>query len=163
MVELDYGVYSAMQEGKPLASYIKTTLGKIRVMVINPFNDIPEEVIVYGDPSKKEDLENIVIDIWDEKGDAYFKRANAFHLKKGNIIPYERTDDVPEGKNYNALTDEEIQTYLDSRFLALKWALDKVTEENAIIRFLKIAELSDKSNAIITKIKERMSEIQRGE
>lgn len=163
MSEMDYSIYSAMQEGKPLASYKKTTLGMVKVVVLNPFTDTPEEVILSGDPNKKEDLDNLVVDIWDAKAKSFFENVNKYHLKKGHIIPYEREDDTEPEKNYNAVTDEEIEELLNGRFFALKKALDSITEENTLVRFLKKAEETDKSVKIIQNIQDRLVALQRGE
>lgn len=163
MVEFSYDVYSAMQEGKPLASYKKAILGKVRVVVLNPFNDSPEEIILQGDPNNKNQEDDCIIDVWDNKQKSFFEKMNSFHLKKGNIIPYTRPEKESEEINYNALSDEEISEILDKGFIALKHVLDKVTEEAAVIRILNIAQEKDKSAKTIARIEERLSQLQGGE
>lgn len=163
MVDFTYDIYSAMQEGKPLASYKKVILGAVRVVVLNPFNDSPEEVILKGDPNDPKQVENCIVDVWDNKQKSFFERMNAFHLKKGNIVSYVRPEEESTEINYNALTDDEISELLDKGFMALKHALDRMTEEAAVLRVLRIAQEKDKSNKIISKIEERISELQGGE
>lgn len=162
MVEFTYDIYSAMQEGKPLASYKKVILGAVRVVVLNPFSDSPEEIILKGDPNDEKQVEGCIVDVWDAKQKSFFERMNAFHLKKGNIIPYVRPETESTEVNYNALTDEEISEILDKGYMSLKHTLDRMTEETAVLRVLRIAQEKDKSNKIISKIEERISELQGG-
>lgn len=162
MVEYSYDIYSAMQEGKPLVSYKKAILGKVRVVVLNPFNDAPEEIILYGDPNNPKDLDTCVVDLWDVKQKSFFERMNKFHLQKGNLVPYERKDESENTINYNALTDEEIAEFLDKPYFTIKQMLDNITEENTLLRVLRVAKERDKSNKIISNIEERISEVQGG-
>jgi len=60
----------------------------------------------------------------------------------------------------NKITDEEIDIVLNKKFLALKNRLVKFTEEAPIFRILNRARELDKSEKIIKRIEERLSELQ---
>lgn len=159
MSDLSYDIYAAMQEGKPLASYKKVILGKVVVKVLNPFTGNQEEIILKGDPNNSIQEEDCIIDIWDTKALTFFTKMNRFHLEKGNIIPFERKEKEPV-YNYNAMTDDEIRDLLNKEFYTFRKILNSVTEENTLLRILRLAEEMNKSVKIIKRIEDRISEIQ---
>ena len=102
--EVNHNVYSAMQEGEPLAIYKKVCVGKISVRIINPYTEDVEDVILEGDPhSPKTQLENISISVWTTKEDSFFKNVNKYHFEKGNIIKVEK-EKKEEVVNFNDIT-----------------------------------------------------------
>jgi hypothetical protein len=155
----DSGVFSAMQEQKPLKRYIKTVLGKVYVTVLNPFSGEPEGVILEGDPRKQGDLEKIVVNVWDTKQDVFFRRMNRNHFDSGNIREYS-LEEVEPPVSANEITDEEILDVLNKPFLALKNKLVKFTAVAPVFRLLSKAEELEKSEKILGAIRERMSELE---
>jgi len=107
----DYDAYSAMQEGEPIKRYIKTILGKVHVVVLNPFSEEPEGVILEGRPGNMDDLPNMVVDLWTNKQVVFFEKMNKKHLDAGRLALTSKT--APQQKSPNVLTDEEI----DASFL----------------------------------------------
>ncbi len=155
----DRNVFAAMQEGKPYKSYIKKSVGKVLVRILNPFDEKPEEVILYGNPFTSSDKESMIVDVWNEKQDVYFKRMNAIHIANGMVVEYARAEATPD-KNYNALSDEEIEKILKSKFMVLKHTLEKVTTATAALRFLNLARDLDVSDKYITFIEGKLAELQ---
>jgi len=162
---MDARVFSMMQEGVPLKSYIKTILGKVYVTVLNPENNTPEGLILEGDPRKSE--EGCIIDIWSEKEDVFFKRSknNKSHLELGILIEYKRQGprEPTEEEKANTLPDEEIINLLNSKFFILQSSVNKTTSEATLFRFLSIARDLDKSEKIIKFLEGRLASIQMGE
>jgi hypothetical protein len=151
--------FAAMQAGTPYKSYIKKSVGKVLIRVLNPFDEKPEEIILYGNPFTSPNKESMIVDVWNEKQDVYFKKMNAVHLANGMIVDYKRTDES-QAKNYNALSDEEIEKILKSKYMVLKHALDKVTTATAALRVLNLARDLDVSEKYINIIEGRLAELQ---
>lgn len=157
----DVQTYSLMQTGTPYKSYIKTILGKIYITVLDPFSSRPEGMIIEGNP-KGNTKEDCIIDIWDEKGNAYFVRANKRHFEMGNLIEYKRKQAKPE-KSANEITDEELEEILNSKFFTLQNKLNKFTSVAPVFRMLDMAQELEKSEKIIKTIEAKLSEIQSNE
>lgn len=152
-------VYSMMQTGEPIARYKKTILGKVHVVVLNEFSDEPEEIVLQGNPDKKSNLEEIIIETWTDKADVFFRRVNRAHFDAGRLIELEEAPEPPE-KSPNAVTDSELEEILNMKFLALKARLNKFTTEAPVLRMLNKAREMEKSEKLIGHIEERLSEIQ---
>jgi len=154
----DYDAYSAMQEGEPIKRYIKTILGKVHVVVLNPFSEEPEGVILEGRPGNMDDLPNMVVDLWTNKQVVFFEKMNKKHLDAGRLALTSKT--APQQKSPNVLTDEEIDEILASKFLALKNKLNKFTDPAPVFRLLNRARELDVSEKYIKHIEERLTELQ---
>ena len=157
----DIDVYSAMQTGKPLASFKKVILANVYITYLNPFPPgEPVSKIIHGNPNKES--EKCIIDVWTPQQLAFFKVANDYHLKKGNIIPWERNkkSEPSEEEIYNSLPDSKLDEILNDRWFTFKAALNKMTAEAVLVRFLKKAEDQEKSVKYIDAIKAKLSEVQ---
>ena len=161
--KLDSSVYSQMQTGQPLKSYKKTILGKVNCIVLNPFNNEVEGIILYGDPNKNEP--STMVDVWNEMQDVFFRRKNRVHLETGVLMPFVKPADLSEFKPepFADATDEQIAEVLGSRYLALLASVNKCTTEAVLNRFLQKARQLEKSEKIINVIQARLSEVQSGE
>lgn len=161
--EVSYNVYSAMQEGEPLATYKKVCVGKIAVRVINPYTEEIEDVILEGDPhSPSTRFEDITISVWTNKEDSFFKKMNQYHFEKGNLIKVEKEKKEVQ-QNFNVLSDEEIEEILNKPFFTLKNALPKMTSSAVVLRLLNRAIDLERSEKFTEAIKVRLSEIQETE
>ena len=160
MVNTDYDIYSAMQDGEPLAVYKKSILGKVHVITLNPFTDEAEGVILQGNPGKVDELDTQIIELWTTKSKLFFERMNKKHIDAGRLILIKK-DKLPEvPKSPNIITDEEIEELLNTKFLALKARLDKFTDSAPVFRILNKARELDKSEKIVKHIEERLSQLQ---
>jgi len=161
--EMSYDIYSAMQEGLPYKSYKKVIVGKVLVRVLNPFSDRMEEFLLYGNPYTDKELDNFIVDVWDVRGDQFFKRANSQLLKSGALIEFDRSKvkkEVNETDKYNKISDEEIEEILRKPFFTMTGALGKITQEATVVRFLNIAKKIGKSDAYQAAIEEKLAELQ---
>lgn len=149
----DIRKYSAMQTGMPYKRFIKTILGKVHVVALNPFTDQPEGIILEGNEDKS------YIDLWDTKADAFFRRLNAKHIEAGRLAEVKVKEEVPT-KSVNDMGEEELDTLLNSKFLVLRSALTQFTSEAPVFRLLNRARELDKSEKIIKRIEERLAELQ---
>jgi hypothetical protein len=156
----DVEVYGMMQTGTPLKSYKKTILGKVHVLVLNPFSGQPEGLILKGDPRKNEDA--CIVDIWNDKEDVYFKRANRRHFETGVMIPYTRKAaiEATEEEIINSMSDEEMSALLDGKFFTLQGKVNKMTAVAPVFRLLQIAQEKEKSQKITDFIKGKLAELQ---
>lgn len=150
-----------MGSEKPLASYTKTILGKLQVMIINHITNEQESVILSGNPKDKKDSEDCIIDVWSVREDQYLKRANRKLFEMGQLIPIERKEYEPtESELLNSIPDEEIEKLLRSKFYSLQSVVNKITSIAPLFRFLQIAKELEKSEKIIKFIEGRISELQ---
>ena len=154
----DQEVFKAMQEGEPLKRYKKTILGKVHVVILNPFSDEPEGIIMKGDPSKASDYMDYIIEIWTPKADIFFRRMNRKHFDSGRLVESSKAPEVKATPNN--ITDEFIDEILEMKFFAFKKQLDLLTAEAPIFRLLNRARELDKSEKIIKYLEEKLSEIQ---
>ncbi len=157
MTQINTELITAMNSGKPVRSYIKTILGKVFVTVWDPFTNTPTGLILSGDPKKRE--ESSIIDMFTELQDSFFRRMNRRQLETGVVIPYTRVEEAKE-RTIEESTDEELETLVNQKFLALQSTLNKVNSEPVLFRMLQIARDLEKSEKIIRAIEARLSEIQ---
>lgn len=150
----DYDIFSAMQGGRePLARYKKTILGKVHVVALNPFSDTPEGVLLEGDADKS------YIELWDAKQLVFFEKMNKNHLDAGRIVKMEKEPEAPP-PSPNQLSDDDVDKLLEGRFLTLKSRLDKFTDTAPVLRLLNRARELEKSEKIIKRLEERISQIE---
>jgi hypothetical protein len=150
----DYDVFSAMQVGKePLARYKKTIVGKVHVVALNPFSDTPEGVLLEGNGDKS------YIELWDSKQLVFFEKMNKNHLQAGRLIKMDKEPE-PEPPSPNQLSDDDVDKLLEGRFLTLKSRLDKFTDTAPVLRLLNRARELEKSEKIIKRLEERISQIE---
>lgn len=152
---------SAMDEGKPLAVYQKTILGQVAVTVWDNFLQKPIDVILKGDPRRKD--VGCIVSVYSTGENAFFKRANLKHLKKGTIreIPVQETPvEVP---TIAQASDEELTKVVNSKYMALLAELNKINSIPVLFRMITIAEELDKSEKITGAIQKRISELQSAE
>ena len=161
---VSYDMYSAMQTGDPVASYIKKCIGKIQISVIDPFTSQVVYKLLFGDPYNSEtDRENMIVDVWTEKENAFFKKAYGPELKKGNLMPYDRSQDKKAElaqKNWNVASDVELEKVLGEKYFTMKSILEKMSTVTVLNRLLNLARDLEKSEKLISAIQQRLSEIQ---
>lgn len=154
----DQEVFRAMQEGVPLKRYKKTILGKVHVVLLNPFSDEPEGVIMQGDPIKASDFVEYTVEIWTPKADMFFKRMNKKHFDAGRLVEVTKVPKIP--KTANIITDEDIDEILEMKFFAFKKQLDSFTAEAPVFRLLNRARELEKSEKIVKYLEEKLSDLQ---
>lgn len=154
-------MYSSMVKNKPYAAYIKTILGQVAVIAWDNILQKPMDVILRGNPKKKE--EDSIIKVWDEKEDIFFKRVNKSHFLKGVLIPYELPQDVEPVKTVEQSTDAELAEIINSKYMALVSKLNKIESIPVLFRMVGLAEEMEKSEKITSAIQKRISELQTAE
>jgi hypothetical protein len=152
----DPRVFASMQSASPYASYRKTILGKVYVMVLNPFTNKPEGILLEGEP--KED-DKAVIDVWSEMEDLYFKRQNRKHFQEGTIIKVQR-EEKPEVHTIEQYSDEELKEVINYRYITLNKTLNEITTAPVLMRMLDLAREMEKSERIVKAIEARLSAVQ---
>lgn len=150
-------IYSAMQEDKPIKSYIKTILGKVYVMVLDPFNDQPMGLLLEGDPKKPD--EGAILDVWTTKQDVFIRNMNRNHFTNGLIKEYTRSTE-PRERTIEEATDPELTEIVNLKFLSLQSKLNKITSIPVLFRLANLARENEKSDKIIRAIEARLSEVQ---
>jgi len=156
--------YTAMQTGRPTSVYKKTILGKIFIQALDPFNDaVIEGKIMKGVPNSND--EGCFIALWSTKEDLYFKRANKYHFKVGNLVPvnidkYIELANLEIEEIISDNLEEEIDRIVNSPFFTLASELNKTDNEVRVYRLLAKAIELGKSDKIISAIKARLAELQ---
>ena len=148
---------SAMHGGTPLKSYIKTTLGKVHVVVWDSFVNQAVEMLLEGDPRKPD--ESCIIDVWSQEEDYFFKSKNSSHLKTGNVIIYSRsTEEKP--RTIEEYSDDELKAIVNSKFFTLQNVLNNTESIAVLFRIKTLAQELEKSDKLIKAIDARISEVQ---
>lgn len=161
---VDLEVLEKMQSDEPLAVYIKTIIGKLGVIIVNPTTMRQEERILKGDPrSKKSDIEDLVVKLWTKGTHTYFKNANKRLLEEGKLVPYDYKSGKQEVNLSNAIKDSEIEEILSQPFFTLKNRLEEVTSSVTVERFLRIAEELNRPIGTVNHIREKLHELQKAE
>lgn len=148
-------LYSAMQSGEPLKRYVKTILGQVHLLVLDPFNtnNRPQELILSGSPGE----ESSYVEVWSEVEDRFIQKANRSHIKAGRLKAMETP--IIETPSPNEITDTEIEELLNSPFMSLKNKLDKFTSSAPVYRILEKAKELEKSNKIIENLEKKLAEL----
>lgn len=149
----------AQANNTPSSRWVKVQLAKISVRVLDPMSGLPVEIIVEGDPNKERD--RCIVDCWTPLETAFFERNNRYHILNGNIVPFNKP--VETKVSSNTLTDEEIDTVLEKKFMAVKNLLSKLDSPVPVERILQRATEMNKPVATINAIKARLAELQQSE
>jgi len=158
MAEKNLEAFSNMQSGKPIKSYKKTIPAKIYVQMLDPFSGLPMGLILFTDskfPRKD------VVDIWSEKEDIFFRKANRREFELGNILEYHELEAEEEAPKIETYSDEKLTEIVNSKFLTLQSILNKTETEAVLFRMLGLARIAEKSEKIIGAIEARLSEVQK--
>jgi len=117
-------------------------------------------VILEGNPGKADEIETQIIELWTTKSKLFFERMNKKHIAAGRLNLVKR-ESLPEIQpSPNIISDEEIDTLLNSKFLALKARLNKFTDSAPVFRLVNRARELDKSEKIVKHIEEKISQLQ---
>jgi len=157
-VNMDSAIFSAMQTGEPFATYRKTILGKVFVNIINPFNGIPEGILLAGDPKNDE---SAMVDVWSEKEDLFFHRMNKNHFAQGTLLKIQRERTVEE-KTIEQYSDKELAEILSLKYYSLLKVVGEIKTVPVLMRIVEIAREQEKSEKIIKMLEARVSELQLG-
>src|SRR3990172_2926978 len=155
---VDRRLVDAMKAGTPLKRYKKTILGKVYVTALNPFSDEPEGIILQGNPANPDELDEQVVEIWDERQDLFFRKINKKHFEAGRLIELAKVFEEP--RSPNEVSDEELDRILGLRFFSFKNRIEKFTEEAPLFRLINRARDVDKSEKIVKHLEETLSKVQ---
>jgi len=150
--------FSAMNEGRPVRSYIKTILGKVSIVLWDSYTNTRAEQLLSGDPRRKDP--DSIVNMWSEKEDAFFKTMNRRHFTNGTLIPYEMPVEQVREKTVEESSDVELKEVLTKPFFTLQAVLNKTESIAVLFRILGLAKEMDKSDKVIRAIESRLSEIQ---
>jgi len=157
-MENNIDTFSAMQTGTPYKTYKKTILGRVYVIAIDPFNENPIGVMLYGDPTRGD--ESCFIDMWNERDDVFFKRKNKVHFDSGYIIEVLRkVKETPVEIPIEQFSDEQLKEVINMKFLALQAKLNKTSNEAVLYRMVDLSKEIGKSDAIVRAIEARLAEV----
>lgn len=149
----DLKVYSAMQEGKPIASYRKTILGKVFINILDPFTGSPAGVILSGQPNS----EDARVDVWTVKENLFLQRMNRKHFETGVLqkieVPIEKLEEIA---NY---TDAELKEILNSVYISLQKKLVEIEDPAILSRLIDLANEMKKSDKIRGAVEGRLQEV----
>jgi hypothetical protein len=168
--QLTSDIFAAMQTGAPYKSYIKTVLGKVYVMVLNPFDETPEGVFLKGNPKKEKERKGCIVHVWDAKGDAFFKNINERQFIMKHITEYTppvtapKVEPVAVEKPMEEWTDEELLLgVLNLKYAAFTPIVNKITNPVNLFRLIELAQTNEKSPKYIRDLKAKLAEVQANE
>lgn len=156
MDNIDITRIESLLTNKPYKRYIKATLGKVSVKILDPISFRETEIILSGNPQTKPD--SAILNIWTTTEDVYFVRNNKVVLNEGLVIAYQ--EDIDQALSVNSVSDEELKAALSGKYFNVKALLDKFTSPTPVERMLALATEMDRPVKTITAIKEKLSELQ---
>ena len=151
-------IFSAMQGEKPHVSYIKTVISKIFVSILDPFDESPSGILLFGDPKKGG--ENSIVDAWNEKQDRYIKKMNQPLFDDGLLIKYNRPENVVVERQIEEFSDAELLEIVNSHWFSLVKIVGEVTSVPVLFRMLELAREADKSEKVTGLIESKLPELQ---
>jgi hypothetical protein len=162
----EINLFTRMAEGTPFKSYRKTIPAKVRVVIVNPIDETKTaEVILKGNHKKIED--SCVVDLWSAKQYQMFKLLNAYHIKEGTIVEYERPTQKVEEKQERTIaefSDEELLTnVLKAHFQTFQKTLNSIEQLPVLIRLYDVGVENNVTMKIMERVKARISEVQGSE
>jgi len=157
--------FSKMQTGDPVAVYKKAILGKVEVSVVNPFNGVPEPIILVGNPTTNDS--RCFVEVWSQMEEVYFERQNKPLFKEGyviklkeNVKPKEKGE---QEKSYEEFTRERIEELVTAPYMKFKKDLNEIESEPVLYRVLTVAEELERPEKTMVNIRQRLTEIQQKE
>jgi len=154
--------FAKMQTGNPVAVYKKAILGKVEVSVVNPFNGVPESIILQGNPSKNS--EGCFVEAWSQKEEVFFERQNKSLFKQGYLVKLEaKVKPQPKGeavKSYEEYSREVIEGIVTAPFMKFKKDLNEIDSEPVLYRVLTVAEELERPEKTMVHIRQRLTEVQ---
>jgi hypothetical protein len=160
--KMDYDSYSRMQVGEPLRTFKKTILGKVNVKILDPFEGAGKDILLFGDPRRK-NCPNCFVELWTDKEVMYFLRSNKIHLESGVLVEHTKPRDTKIAKTVNNLSDEEIEELVVAPWMKLKATVDKMTSIAAVSRVVDAAETAERPEKTMKYLREKLSLMQSGE
>lgn len=144
---------------EPIKRLIKVCVGKVSGRMINPIDGRVAEYVLTGDPNNPDtDLDEIILEFYDDKEWQFFKKYNKKFLEDGSLLEYEGEE--PQLDTKNIVTDVEIDDALSKPFLALRNLLNRVDSTVTVRRILDRAlSTEDISNKYVEAIKQRLAEL----
>lgn len=152
-------LFGMMQTNKPLKMYIKTVPSVVYVNILDPFSGKAAGTLLKGNPRTY--ARESIVEIWSEKEDVYFQRANRKHIETGVVIPYTPKDvvEVSEEERINSMSDEEMEVLLKKPFFSLQSVVNKTTSPATLFRMLEMAKDLDRSEKTISLIEGKLAEL----
>lgn len=150
---IDTKVYSAMQEGKPVATYRKTILGKVYINILDPFTGTPTGIILKGDPTSADAR----VDVWTVKENLFLQRMNRKHFETGVLrkvdVPVEKMEEIAH------YTDAELKEILGLVYISLQKKLVEIEDPAILTRMVDLAKEMEKSTKIVGAVEGRLQEV----
>jgi len=150
---MDTKVYSAMQEGNPVATYRKTILGRVFVNILDPFTGTPTGIILKGDPTS----EDARVDVWTVKENLFLQRMNRKHFETGVLKKMEiSVEKLEKIANYS---DAELKEILGLVYISLQKKLVEMEDPAILNRMVELAKEMEKSAKIVSAVEGRLQEV----
>jgi len=145
-------VFSAMQEGKPLATYRKTILGRVAITILDPFTDKPTGIILTGTATS----EDAKIDVWTVREELFLKRMNRSHFETGILKKVETPVAEEKDKVAPVYSDEELEDILKLAYISLQKQLVEIEDPAILNRLVEKAKELEKTPKVIEVINNRL-------
>lgn len=134
--------------------YTKTILGIVGGRLMDHRSKSSIDFLLKGDPDAEPfDYDDLVVEMYDEEEDKFFRRANKGHLANGLLVEYSSENKTVE-ESVNAISLTEIDNLLAMKPASLERELAKFTSRIPLERILRRAEQLEKPvrvTSLITK------------
>lgn len=136
----------------------KAIKGCVGGRVLNKRGD-EDEFLLKGDPNDpKADTDSMVVEIFDEEAEKYFKRTNKATIVNGYLIEIgEHTMELDE---INAVSDGFLRDLLKKPLSKMRPRVDKFTSPVPVSRLLELAQSENKPIKTIDYLKEVITKLE---
>jgi len=136
----------------------KSIKGSVGGRMLNKRGD-QDEFLLKGNPTNPEaDIDGMVVEVFDEEAEKYFKKANKAAIVNGYLIEIgEYTTELDE---VNAVTDGYLIDLLKKSFSKMKPRVDKFTSPVPVKRLLEFAERENKPIKTIEYLKQLINTLE---
>ena len=133
--------------------YTKTILGIVGGRMLEHRSKGPVDFLLRGDPEADDQFsyDDLVLEMYDEEEDKFFRRLNRSHLANGVLVEYSKENTTKE-ESVNAISITEIDSILEMKPVPLEKALAKFTSNIPLERILSRAQQQEKPSKIIAVI-----------
>ena len=136
----------------------KAIKGVVGGRVLNKKGD-EAEFLLKGNPGDPDaDLDAMVVEIYDEEADKYFKKRNKQAVKQGYLI--EIADHTISLDESNAVSDGYLKDLLKKPLSKMKPRVDKFTSSVPVYRLLELAEVDNKPIKTIEYLRNVFSKLE---
>jgi len=143
---------------KPYAIYKKAIKGKVSGVTIDRRGETVEFLLVGNPSNPNDDVDEMVVELFSQEDEKWFKRRNKAALSEGYLIKIE--GEIPDIDTVNAVSDGELKDLLRGSYKTMEKKVNEFTSSIPIRRLLEFAVEANKPVKTIQFLTEKISALE---